>query len=78
MSGIQAYVLVKVNKGEEGKVIECLRSIESVREAHSVFGEYDAVALVQTSSIDTLKETIRHKIRPIEGVVTTSTMVVVD
>lgn len=59
MWSIQAYVLIRVKNGEEGRVIESLRSMENVKEAHSVFGEFDAVAFVQTNTLDKLKETVK-------------------
>lgn len=75
-----AVVLVSVYPGRERQVAEKVAQLKElgVERAFSVFGEYDVVALVQSNSIESLSLTIGKKIRSIEGVKKTSTLIALD
>ena len=73
-----AYVLVNCNMGSEGSIINDLKSIPGVRNVSGVFGAYDIIVDVQTPTIDKLRETITMKIRKLEGVRTTLTLMAIE
>lgn len=75
---VTAYVLINCNMGSEGSVIDDLKSITGVKNINGVFGAYDIMVEVQTSTFDKLRETITMKIRKIDGVRTTLTLMTVE
>lgn len=75
---VTAYVLINCDMGSEGSVIDDLKSITGVKNINGVFGAYDIMVEVQTSTFDKLRETITMKIRKIDGVRTTLTLMTVE
>ncbi len=71
-----AWVLVNTELGEEDEILEQLKSIDGVTEAYSVYGVYDIITQVVAVNLETLKEIITDKIRDMEGVRSTLTMIV--
>ncbi len=73
-----AFVLVNAEVGSEDAVVEELRKIANVKESYAVYGVYDVVAKVEAESMDTLKEIITWKIRRLDKVRSTLTMLVIE
>ena len=73
-----AFVLVNAEVGSEDEVGEQLRKITNVKESYAVYGVYDIVAMVEAESMDKLKEIITWKIRRLDKVRSTLTMLVVE
>ena len=55
-----------------------LQNIEGVEEAYSVYGVYDVVAKIEADSMDKLKEIITWRIRRLNKVRSTLTMIVIE
>ncbi len=72
-----AFVLINSKIGAEAEVLSELKPIPEVREAHLVYGVYDIIAIVETSTLQELKDTISFKIRHLDKVHSTLTMIVV-
>ena len=75
---MMAYVLINVDLGSEREVLEAVRKIESVKEAHVVQGVYDIVAKIEVETMDKLKETVTFKIRRLNKVKSTLTMIITE
>ena len=60
------------------EVAKAVRAVSGVDEAEMVFGNYDVVAKVKVETMEELKKIIAYKIRRIEKVLTTQTILVVD
>jgi len=75
---MKAYVMIKIRTGEVGDVVQNLRKIPAVKEAHMTFGPYDAVAEVETNDIAALGKVTASEIQPIPGVEQTLTCLAVD
>ncbi len=73
---VTAYVLVISDVGAEKKVVEELVDFEFVEEAEVLYGEYDIIAKVKADDVSKLSEFILEKIRAIQGVRRTSTLIV--
>jgi DNA-binding Lrp family transcriptional regulator len=73
-----AFVLINAEIGSEDEVVTELRKIASVKESYVVYGVYDIVAKVEGESMDKLKEIVTWKIRRLERVRSTLTMIVVE
>ncbi len=53
-------------------------SIQNVKEVHVTYGVYDVIAMVEAESPEKLKETITNRIRTLDHIKSTLTMVVVE
>lgn len=73
-----AMVLINAEIGSEDEVVTELRKISNVRESYVVYGVYDIVAKVEADSMDKLKEIVTWKIRRLDKVRSTLTMIVVE
>ena len=74
---MQAYILINVEQGKEQDVYENLLDLQEVSGAHLIFGEWDLIAKVKLdSSKDELGTFILDKIRPMDGVSMTSTLII--
>ena len=71
---ISAYVLCATAAGQERQVVEALRTVDGVRDAHTVYGNFDVVAYLESRDIPTLEESIR-RIRKIVHVRRTMTLI---
>ena len=73
-----AYVLINCDLGSEESVISELKSIEGVAEVHGIFGTYDILAKVESKQVETLRETITWKIRKIQKIRSTLTLMGIE
>ena len=73
-----AYVLINCDLGSEEQIIEELKHISDVKEVNGVFGAHDILAKVESDQISTLRETIMWKIRKLNRVRSTLTLMVID
>jgi len=72
-----AFILVNAETGEENNVLARLKEIPEVKEAHMVYGVYDVIARVETGTMQELKDVLSTKVRRLENVSSTLTMVVI-
>jgi len=72
-----AFVLINAEIGAENDVLKDLKTITEIKEAHMVYGVYDIIARVETETMQDLKDTISWKIRRLDKVRSTLTMIVV-
>ena len=75
---VKAYVLANCDIGSERCVIDELKTIPCVKEAHGIMGAYDIVAEIESSSREELQKTITMKIRKIGMIKSTLTLVGID
>ena len=73
-----AYVLINCDLGNDEQVIEELKHISDVKEINGVFGAHDILAKVESDQISTLRDTITRKIRKIDHVRSTLTLMVIE
>ncbi len=71
----QAYVMINCEDGAQEYVVEELKSIKCVKEMITTVGPYDIVTKIAVPSVDALRETIEFKIRKIQKVRTTTTII---
>jgi DNA-binding Lrp family transcriptional regulator len=75
---VKAFVLVNCEIGAEKQVIDELRTISGVKEAHGVMGAYDIMAEVESPSREELRKTIIWKIRKIQMIRSTLTLMGIE
>jgi DNA-binding Lrp family transcriptional regulator len=73
-----AFVLINTEIGSESDVLKELRKVEGVEESSAVYGVYDIVARVKADTMDRLKEIVTWRIRRLDKVRSTLTMIVVE
>ena len=73
-----AFVLINVELGAEEELIKELKKVENVKEVYVVYGVYDVVAKIEGDTMEKVKETVTWKIRRLEKVRSTLTMIVVE
>jgi len=73
-----AYVLINCDIGSEEFVMSELKEIDLVKEVHGTFGAYDIVVLVEADTTESLRDAITWKIRKIEKIRSTLTMMVAE
>jgi len=73
-----AFVLINAESGSEADVLKELKKVEGVAEAFSVYGTYDIVAKVTSDTMDKLKEILTYRIRRLDKVRATLTLMAVE
>jgi DNA-binding Lrp family transcriptional regulator len=75
---ISAVVLVNTNSNAQDRVLESLKLVDGVEEAHALYGVYDLLVKIKGNSIEKLKEITKSQIKPIAGVNSSLTMMIVQ
>ncbi len=75
---ISAVVLLNTNLDAQEKVLENIRLVDGVEEAHALYGVYDLLIKIKGNSIEKLKEITKFRIKPIVGVNSSLTMMIVQ
>jgi DNA-binding Lrp family transcriptional regulator len=73
-----AYVLINCELGSEEEIIKQLKELEGVTEVHGTFGAYDILSKIESSTVESLRETITWKIRKIDKIRSTLTLMGID
>ncbi|ASJ03251.1 AsnC family transcriptional regulator [Thermococcus profundus] len=75
---VKAYVLLTIEIGKVESVIESLKSLQGVIRADAVTGPYDAIVYIEANDLGELTRKILHDIHNIDGVIDTTTAIVVE
>ncbi len=73
-----AYILISSELGKEDELIKKLRALHEVTEAYVTYGVYDIIAKVEAENQQALKDAVFTRIRKMDEVRTTLTMIVID
>jgi len=73
-----AFVMINTEVGAEKEVLERLRKLTDIKESYAVFGIYDIVAKIEAESMEKLKEIIDWRIRRLDKIRSTLTMIVTE
>ncbi|MGI0073494.1 MAG: Lrp/AsnC family transcriptional regulator [Nitrosotalea sp.] len=72
-----AFVLMNAELGKETQIVSELEKIPNVKEVYPVYGVYDVMMVIESDSMETLRETITSKVRKLDGIKSTLTMIIV-
>jgi DNA-binding Lrp family transcriptional regulator len=75
---MKAYILIEIRTGEIEGVVQHLKRVDGVVEAHMTFGPYDAIAVVEAEDVSGVGKVLAAGIQPIPGVVETLTCLAVE
>ncbi len=70
-------MLINCDVGSEEDVISHLKTIDGVIEVHGTFGAYDIIVEIESEDVDKLRETLTWKIRKIERIRSTLTLMTI-
>ncbi len=74
---VKAYVLIEAQVGMTRPVVEAIRNIQEVASIDVVTGPYDAIAVIQTETLDNFGDLVVEKVHLIAGISRAVTCVVV-
>ncbi|MHA2378942.1 MAG: Lrp/AsnC ligand binding domain-containing protein [Candidatus Thorarchaeota archaeon] len=75
---VKAYILVKTASGNEGLVIKELLNLSVTEEAHKVFGPFDIVVEITARDMESIVDILLTKIRPMDSLMDTQSLLVID
>ncbi len=73
-----AFILINTEIGAEEEVLNTLKNMDEVVEAYIVYGVYDLICKIQAPTMDQLKEVVTTKLRGLDRVRSTMTMICVE
>ena len=73
-----AFILINTEIGSESDVLESLKEVAGIQEAYSVYGVYDIIIKIEAESMDKLKDIVTWRIRRLNKVRSTLTMIVIE
>ncbi|MBC7113361.1 MAG: Lrp/AsnC family transcriptional regulator [Candidatus Methanomethylicaceae archaeon] len=73
-----AFVLVNVEAGTDKEVLENIKKVPEVKQAYMVYGVYDIIVMLESETLEKLRETVTKKIRQLDKVRSTMTMIVME
>jgi DNA-binding Lrp family transcriptional regulator len=73
-----AWVLINTEVGLEPDVLKDLKKVAEVQEVYMTYGVYDIIARVTADTMDRVKETVTSKVRRMNKVRSTLTMLVAE
>ena len=74
----RAYILIKVKAGKTKDVVQSLKRIPGVEQAHSCFGRPDIIVFISVQDERSLSDVVITKIHSVDGVEETDTHIVAD
>jgi len=74
----KAYVLINCDLGSEDDIIRDIKKLEHVKDVTGTFGAYDIVARVEAETPEQLREVITWKIRKMNKIRSTLTLMEVE
>lgn len=72
---ITSYTLIRILPVKDKEVYKAVTGFSEVKEIVRTYGEYDLVIKVESQSLDNLDNFIFNKLRTIEGVTATTTLI---
>jgi DNA-binding Lrp family transcriptional regulator len=73
-----AFVLVNVEAGTDREVLGNIQKIPEVKTAYMVYGVYDIIVMLESDTLERLREMVTKKIRQLDKVRSTMTMIVME
>lgn len=72
-----AFVLMNAELGKELSIVNELKKISHVKEVYPVYGVYDVLMVIESDSMESLRETVTNQVRKLDGIKSTLTMIIV-
>jgi DNA-binding Lrp family transcriptional regulator len=72
---VHAFIMVKTGAGESEQLLEPIRTLEGVTEAHIVAGAYDLIVEADAAEVYDVLQTVTSGIQSLQGVSDTKTYI---
>jgi DNA-binding Lrp family transcriptional regulator len=72
---VRTYTLVRVKPPRDKEIHQKIKEFSEVKEVIMTYGEYDLIVKIEVDSLDELDLFIFNKLRVIEGVEATTTLI---
>jgi anthranilate phosphoribosyltransferase len=72
---VTSYTLARIEPAKDVKVYDTVKQLPEVKEVITTYGEYDMIIKVEIDSLENLDDFVFNKLRVIEGVVLTTTLI---
>lgn len=72
---VTSYTLARVEPSKDSLVYERVKNLSGVKEVITTYGEYDLIIKVELDNLDTLDDFVFNKLRAIEGIDSTTTLI---
>lgn len=73
----KAYILIETTAGKGPEVVGQLEGIQGVEEVERVTGHFDVLAVLESTDLESLANTLESQIRCLPNIVRTTTCIVV-
>lgn len=74
---VSAFAHIQVKMGKANEVIEAIKAVDGVKEAHIVTGEFDIIVKIEADDLKSLGDKVLKSIHTIKGVYRTVTSMIV-
>jgi DNA-binding Lrp family transcriptional regulator len=75
---VHAFVMIKTEAGEGERLLDAIRQVVSVSEAHIVAGNYDIIAEMDTEEVYDVLKSVSGDVQGLQGVTDTRTYISMD
>ena len=75
---VRAFIMVKTAAGKSEQLLESIRGIDGVEEAHIVAGQYDIIVEATGEEVYDLMHGVATNLRDLDGVADTKTYICLD
>lgn len=75
---VEAYVLITSSVGDVRSVLDEFKGRSNVKDVRMVTGSFDLIVLAEAEDLSTLTNVVVDELRETEGVIDTSTAIVVE
>ena len=75
---VSAVVLINTDFDARNNVMETLKRVNGVEEAHALYGVYDLLIKIKAASIEKIRELTKLRIKPIIGVNSSLTVMIIQ
>lgn len=75
---VTAYIMVITAAGRSDDLVDQIRGIDGVNEAHIIAGDFDILVEIEAPTIEGVRDTVVGKIQELEGIGTTRTYIALE
>lgn len=75
---VKAYILIEAEQGRTDDALRIIRGLPGVREADTVTGPFDLIALVEVEDINALGILVKNRFQSVTGVKRTVTCICIS
>ncbi|SEH16514.1 AsnC family protein [Natronorubrum sediminis] len=75
---VHAFIMVKTAAGKSEGLLESIRDLEPVSDAHIVAGDYDIIVEIDAAEVYDILQSVSSELQSLEGVTETKTYIAMD